>query len=63
MNNGTPSVRSAMVDNLVGQRLAAGDLRYESGPVAPIQAIERQHRHLRLAGPVRLELGAECDEQ
>ena len=33
-----------LADDVIGQRLAAGDLRYQSGPVAPVQAIERQHR-------------------
>ena len=50
-------------DDIVGQRLAANDLRDQGGAVTPVQPIERQHRHLRLASPGRLELGAECDEQ
>jgi len=50
-------------DDLIRQRLAAGDLRHQSGPVMPIQAIEDQHRHMRLAGPRRLELGAERYDQ
>jgi hypothetical protein len=48
---------------MTSQCLAAGNLRNESGPVAPIQAIEDQHRHMRLAGPRRLELGAERHDQ
>ena len=36
----------------------AGDPRYQSGPVAPVEATECQHRHLRLADPRRLELRA-----
>jgi hypothetical protein len=47
------------LDNLVGQSLVASNLLYQSGPVVPVQAIERQHRHLRLTGPGRLEFGAE----
>src|SRR5215831_12604431 len=50
-------------EDLVGQASAAGDLRYQSSPIAPIQAIERQHADLRLAGPGRLELGAERDDE
>jgi hypothetical protein len=50
-------------DDLVGQRLAAGDLRCQSDPVAPVQPIERQHCHLRLPGPRRLELRTECHDQ
>jgi len=40
-----------------------GDLLHQSGLVSPVQAIERQHRHLRLACPGRLELGSERDDQ
>ena len=29
----------------------------------PVQPVERQHRHLRLAGPGRLELGPERHDQ
>ena len=29
----------------------------------PVQAIERDHRHLWLAGPGRLELGTKCHDQ
>jgi hypothetical protein len=52
-----------LVDYLIGQRFAAGDLLDQNGPVVPVQAVERQHRHLRLAGPRRLELGAERQDQ
>jgi len=48
-----------LVDDAIGQCLASSDLRYQSGPVAPVQPIERQHADLRLAGPGHLELGAE----
>ena len=50
-------------DDLVGQRLAAGDLRYQSGAVTPVQTVESQHADLRLAGPRRLELWAERHDQ
>ena len=46
-----------LIDHVVGQRLAAGDLLDQSGPVMPVQPIERQHRDLRLAGPRWLEFG------
>ena len=46
-----------LFNNFIGQWLATGDLRYQSCPVAPVQAIKRQHRHLRLTRPGRLELG------
>jgi hypothetical protein len=63
-NSGTPSVRSAIwEDDLVGQRLAAGDLCYQSGAVTPVQTVESQHADLRLAGPRRLELSAERHDQ
>ena len=38
-------------------------MRYQSGPITPVQAAERQHADLRLAGPGRLELGAERHDQ
>ena len=50
-------------DDLVGQCLAAGDLRYQSGAVTPVQTVESQHVDLRLAGPRRLELWAERHDQ
>ena len=57
-------MRSAICeDDLVGQRLAAGDLRYQSGAVTPVQTVESQHADLRLAGPRRLELWAERHDQ
>jgi hypothetical protein len=52
-----------LVDDLVRQRLAAGDLVDQGGPIMLVEPIERQHRHLRLAGPRRLELGAERHDQ
>ena len=52
-----------LVDDVSRQCLAAGDLRNQCGPVAPVQAIERQHADLRLAGPGRLELRAERYDQ
>ena len=42
---------------------AARDLLDQGSPVPPVQPIERQHGHLRLAGPGRLELGAERNDQ
>jgi hypothetical protein len=51
-----------LVYHLIGQRLA-GDLLDQGDPVASVQAIERQHRHLRLAGPGRLELRTERHDQ
>ena len=45
-------------DDLLGERLAAGDPCDQSRPIAPVEAIERQHRHPGLAGPGRLELRA-----
>ncbi len=50
-------------DDLVGQRLSAGDLRYQSGAVTPVETVESQRADLRLAGPRRLELGAERHDQ
>jgi len=50
-------------DDLIWQRPAAGDLLDQSSTLAPVQAIEGQHRHLRLTGPGRLELGAERHDQ
>jgi hypothetical protein len=38
-------------------------LRDQGGPVTPVQTIEHQHRHLRLAGPGRLEFGPKCHVQ
>jgi len=35
-----------------------GDLLDQGNTVVPVQAIDRQHRDLRLAGPGRLKLGA-----
>ena len=52
-----------LADDLIGQHLAAGDLLDQCGPVVPVEAVERQHRHLRLAGPGRLELGAKRHDQ
>jgi hypothetical protein len=46
-----------------GNVLPPGDLLDQIGPVAPVQAIESQHRHLRLAGPGWLKLGAERHDQ
>jgi hypothetical protein len=50
-------------DNVIGQCLAAGDPYYQSSAIAPVEAIERQHRHPRLAGPGRLELRVERHDQ
>src|SRR6516165_4319469 len=50
-------------DDLIRQGLAAGDFLYKSSPVDAVQAIELEHRHLRLSDPVRLELGAEGHDQ
>jgi hypothetical protein len=50
-------------DDLIGQRLVAGNLPDQSGPIMLVQAIERHHADLRLAGPGRLELGAERHDQ
>jgi len=52
-----------LVDDLIRQRFAAGNLLDQDGPVMPVQAIERQHRHLWLAGPGWLKLGAERHDQ
>ncbi len=42
----------------------AGEPMHEGRPLAAAEPVERQHRHLRLSGPGRLELGAErCDQQ
>ena len=41
----------------------AGDLGYQRDPVAPVQAVERQHRYPRLANPVCLELGTKRHDQ
>ena len=49
-------------DNIIGQCLA-GDLGHQSGPIAPIQAVEDKGRHVWLAGTGWLELGAERDDQ
>src|SRR5215475_792748 len=48
-----------LVDHFTRQCFAAGDLRYKSGSVEPIQAMKRQHRHMRLAGRGLQKLGAE----
>jgi hypothetical protein len=48
--------------DLVGQRLAAGDLLDQDAAILPVEAIERQRRHLLLADPGRLELGSEGDD-
>src|SRR5215470_14149119 len=50
-------------DDLVGQRLAAGGLRYQSRAVTPVQTVESQHADLRLAGPRRRELWAKRYDQ
>jgi hypothetical protein len=52
-----------LIDDDVRERLAAGDLRDQSGPVAPVKPIERQHCDLRLAGPRRLELETKRHDQ
>jgi hypothetical protein len=52
-----------LLDHVIGQRLPAGILLDQRGPVAPVQAIERQHADLRLASPRRLELGTEPNDQ
>jgi len=52
-----------LVDNLIGQCLAAGDLLDQCGPVMSVQTIERQHRYLRPAGPGPLELEAKRHDQ
>ena len=41
----------------------AGDLGYQRDPVTPVQAVERQHRHLRLASPRWLKLRAVRHDQ
>jgi hypothetical protein len=50
-------------DDLIGQCLAAGDPLDQHCPVMTVEAIEHQHRHLRLARPGRLELGPEGHDQ
>jgi len=50
-------------DNVIGQCLAAGDLCDQRGAVALVEAIERQHADLGLAGPWRLKLGPEGHDQ
>lgn len=52
-----------LIDDVIGQRVAAGNLRYQSAPIAPVQAIEGQHCHQWLAGRGRLELGSEGHDQ
>src|SRR5689334_11938103 len=52
-----------LLDNFIGQRLASGDLQYQSRPVTPVQAIEREAADPRLAGPRRVKLGAEGHDQ
>jgi hypothetical protein len=59
----TVRARDNLADDLAGQRLAAGDLFDQDGAVMPVEAIERQHADLFLAGPDRLELGAERHDQ
>jgi len=50
-------------DDLARQRLVAGDLHRQSRPITSVQAIERQHRHLRLSGPRRPEFRAKRHDQ
>jgi hypothetical protein len=50
-------------EDFIGQCLVAGDLLDQNGPVIPVEAIERHHADLRLAGPRHLELGAESHDQ
>ena len=52
-----------LVDDLVRQRGAARDLLDQGGPVTPVQPVERQHCHLGLTGPRRLELWPEGHDQ
>jgi hypothetical protein len=52
-----------LVDKIVRKCLAAGNLRHQHGPISPVQAIERKHSDLWLAGPWWLELGSERHNQ
>jgi len=55
-------VRLDLLDDDLRESLA-GDLCYQQNPVAPVQAVERQHRDPRLANPGWLELGAKRHDQ
>jgi hypothetical protein len=57
------AARANRASSLIGQRVAFSDLRDQSPLIAPVQAAEGQHRHLRLAGLGRLELGTERHDQ
>ena len=52
-----------MADHVVGERLTAGDLFKQDGLVTPVQTIEREHCHLRRAGPGRLKFRAVSDQR
>ena len=52
-----------LVDDLAGKAGIAGEPLDQRRAVAPAEPVQRQHRHMRLAAPGVLELGAEGDDQ
>ena len=52
-----------LLHDLGRQRVIAGDVFDHRRGVAPVEPRQSEHRHMRLPGPGRLELGAERREQ
>ena len=63
-NNGTPSARSTISSTISRERPALpAEPLDQRRAVAPAEPVQRQHRHMRLAAPGVLELGAESDDE
>ncbi len=55
--------REDLIDDRVGQRLVPGDAGNDAGAVATAEAVQGQHRHMRLTDPVRPKLRPPRDHQ
>jgi hypothetical protein len=52
-----------LIDDLAAERGVAGQPQHQRGDLALAKAVQRQHRHMRLAAPGRLKLGPEGNHQ
>ena len=63
-NSGTPSARSTISSTIsLGETGIAGEPLDQRRAVMAAEPVQRKHRHMRLAAPGVLELGAEGDDE
>ena len=56
-------VSQDLLEHLLGQRLAAGELGYQLRPLAPAKAVQPQNGDMRLVAPTWAVLGSVGDDQ